>query len=135
MNSTRTIAPNDGPALDQSIFDGLLELVDEDDDSFVVELFHSYASSYQDCVDGIARAIADADPDALRRHAHTLKGASANVGAAHLATQAEALQRMGEAGQVEGADIWVEAITEEYVRVIAAVQEQLPGFSPTAAGV
>lgn len=130
MNSTNAMAPNAGPALDPDIFDGLLELVDEDDDSFVVDLYQSYVASYRDCVDGIARAIVASDPDAMRRHAHTLKGASANVGAAHLATLAEALQRMGEAGQVEGAELWVEAIADEYVRVLTAVQERLPGFSP-----
>lgn len=132
-----TIAPqaNSGPALDPDIFDGLLELVDEDDDSFVVELFGSWVQSYRECTDGLAEAIVGDDPDAVRTHAHTLKGASANVGAAHLASHAGVLQRMGESGDLENAQIWVEAIADEFVRVLAAVQERVPGFQPPVPGV
>ena len=127
--STHVAPPvNEGPALDPEIFAGLLELVDEDDDSFVVDLFESYVTSYAECTEGIAQAIATSDPDAMRRHAHTLKGASANVGASHLASLAEYLQRLGESGGVEPAEEWMEAIADEYVRVIAEVERRVSGF-------
>ena len=124
------VAPlvNEGPALDPEIFAGLLELVDEDDDSFVVDLFQSYVGSYAECMDGIAQALAAADPDGLRRRATRLKGASANVGASHLASLAEHLQRLGESGRVEPAEECVGAIADEYARVITAVESRLPGF-------
>jgi HPt (histidine-containing phosphotransfer) domain-containing protein len=127
--STHVAPPvNEGPALDPEIFAGLLELVDEDDDSFVVDLFESYVTSYAECTEGIAQALVTADPDAMRRHAHTLKGASANVGASHLASLAEYLQRLGESGRVEPAEEWMEAIADEYVRVIAEVESRVSGF-------
>ncbi|HKK70720.1 MAG TPA: Hpt domain-containing protein [Candidatus Krumholzibacteria bacterium] len=127
--STHVAPPvNEGPALDPEIFAGLLELVDEDDDSFVVDLFGSYVTSYAECIEGVARALATSDPDGLRHHAHTLKGASANVGASHLASLAEHLQRLGESGRVEPAEEWVEAIADEYVRVITEVETRVPGF-------
>jgi len=134
MTTTTEPEANTGPALDPDIFAGLLELVDEDDDSFVVDLFDSYVTSYRECIDGMADAIVGEDADALRRHAHTLKGASANVGAAHLAQHAEILQRMGESGDIDGAPVWVEAVSEEYVRVLAEVQERVPGFKPPVPG-
>ena len=134
MTSQTAPEPNTGPALDPDIFAGLLELVDEDDDSFVVELFDSYVTSYDQCMNGIADAIVGEDGDGMRRHAHTLKGASANVGASHLASHAEILQRMGEAGEIDGAPEWVEAIADEYVRVLREVQERVPGFSPPVPG-
>ena len=127
--STATAPPvNHGPALDPEIFAGLMELVDEDDDGFVVELFGAYVSSHRECMDGMRRAHAAGDPDAMRRHAHTLKGASANVGASHLAALASHLQHLGESGQVDSADLWLDGIDAEFVRVVAEVGQRLPRF-------
>lgn len=118
-----------GPALDPDTFDGLMDLVDGDDDGFVVDLFEAYISSVGACVEGMRTALAEGDAHALSRHAHTLKGASANVGAIHVANLARALQMMGEQGSIDGAEDWIRAIVEEYSRVIEAVSGRLPSFS------
>ena len=134
MASLTAPVPNSDSALDHEIFGGLLELVEPDDDSFVVELFDSYVASASECLSGIEAAIAGGDPVALREHAQSLKGASANVGAAHVAACAESLQLTGDAGSVDGATAWVDAIREELPRVYAAVHEAVPGFTPPDAG-
>lgn len=119
------------PALDPEIFEGLLELADGDDASFVVELFGSYVASHRESVQGMREALAADDADALGRHAHTLKGASANVGAHHVATLSRDLQEMGESGSIAVAAAWIDAIDAEFDRVLDEVARRLPAFSQT----
>ena len=120
-------APSTGPALDPESLEGLLELADDGDD-FVADLFRSYVQSYVDCTAGMRAQLEAGDAVAFSRSAHTLKGASANVGASHLATLAAELQAMGEAGDLDGVRGWVEAIEAEWVRVRAAIESSVPGF-------
>lgn len=132
MTSSVPPAPPVTPALDPEIFAGLLELTDGEDDSFVAELFDSYVNTHARCTSGMREAIAAHDADALRRHAHTLKGASSNVGASHLAELAKELQQRGEEGRLDGAEAWVEAIAVEFERVLEAVRRRLPSFAELA---
>jgi HPt (histidine-containing phosphotransfer) domain-containing protein len=113
--------------LDPESLAGLLELADDGDD-FVADLFRSYAQSYTDCAAGMRAHLEAGDAMSFSRSAHTLKGASANVGASHLAALAEEMQHVGEAGDLEGALVWLQAIEAEWVRVRAAIEASVPGF-------
>ena len=117
-----------GPALDRDILDGLFDLVDDDDDSFVRDLFESFVGSFGDARDGMRSALATGDTEAMRLHAHSLKGSSGNLGALALSDIAKELQRMGDEGDISSAGPWVDAAEEEYNRVMVAVGELLPGF-------
>ncbi len=124
--------PTHTPALDPEIFAGLLELTDDDDDSFVVELFESYVASYARGISGMREAASKGDADAMRRHAHTLKGSSANVGASHIAELAKELQFRGEQGDLQGVAEWIEAVEVEFERVLGEVRRHLPSFAQPA---
>jgi two-component system, sensor histidine kinase and response regulator len=132
MTATTPPAPPSTPALDPEIFAGLLELTDGEDDSFVLELFDSYVNTYARCTSGMREALAGDDADALRAHAHTLKGSSANVGAVHLAELAKELQQRGEEGRLDEVRAWIEAIEAEFERVLEAVRRRLPSFAQFA---
>lgn len=119
--------PASGPALDPESLAGLLELADDGDD-FVADLFRSYVQSYVDCTAGMRTHLETGDATAFSRSAHTLKGASANVGASHLAALAEEMQSLGESGDLDGAQGWIQAIEDEWVRVRAAIESSVPGF-------
>lgn len=124
--------PPQTPALDPEIFAGLLDLTDDEDDSFVVDLFESYVASHARSASGMREAAASGDADALRRHAHTLKGASANVGASHVAELAKELQLRGEHGDLHGIIEWIDAVDVEFDRVLEEVRRHLPSFAQPA---
>ena len=132
MTAASSPAPPHTPALDPEILAGLLDLTEDDDDSFVVDLFESYVASHARSVSGMREALANGDADALRRHAHTLKGSSGNVGASHVAELAKELQWRGEHGDLEGLEAWIEAVEVEFERVIAALRRRLPSFAQPA---
>ena len=56
--------------------------------------------------------------------AHALKGASANLGAQHLAELCRQLEALGEAGQVDGAGKRLEQLGQEFARVKIEIEDQ-----------
>ena len=122
------------PALDPRIIDGLLQL-SEDDDGFLEELFRAYLETFQICFRGMQDAFAQGDARSLRDRAHTLKGASANVGAWRLADHCNELQRMGESAQLDGADRWLVSVEAEFTRVLDEIRSLLPGCEIEPPGV
>jgi len=104
--------------------DALLDLVDGDRDFLgsLVETFRTDCAAYLDAI----RAAVDAgDAEALRREAHGLKGAAANM-------QAEAVRaaahRLEELGRAEGLDQASQALQ----RLEAAVDRLMPALETLA---
>src|SRR5690606_20484353 len=60
-------------------------------------------------LDALRKALAEGDAGALRDPAHTLKSASANLGAQRLVPIARELERLGRDGILDGAEALVEA--------------------------
>lgn len=117
----------DLPTLDSEILDGLMELADDGDD-FVRDLYATWVDSYRKSLSGMNEARHRADGDALRRAAHALKGASANVGAARVAALCAELQEAGEAEDFDAAGPLVAALPAEFDRVLAELGRRFPGF-------
>jgi two-component system, sensor histidine kinase and response regulator len=77
----------------------LRELTDGDAD-FERELLDVFVSSGDTALAALIAALGDADLPSVRRHAHTLKGASANLRARPLAARAQALEAAAAAGDL-----------------------------------
>lgn len=73
---------NESPVFDSATLEQLRELVDQDDVSFLYDLFESYLATARDSIHSLR---SDEDLEVLRRAAHTLKGSSLNVGATQVA--------------------------------------------------
>lgn len=128
MSTTSVPTPTDAPALDVETIEALFELNEGEDDDFVRDLFQSFSLTFRDCHASLREASQSHQPDLMHAKAHALKGASANVGALRLSEMAGELQRMGEEEDLEGCVPWIEALAEEYQRVIGELGELLPGF-------
>jgi len=76
---------NTGAALDRNTIQGLFEMADGDE-SFVRDLLKTYVAQAAEQFDAIQAAVAAADARAAARAAHSLAGASLNVGALRVAT-------------------------------------------------
>ena len=89
-----------GEALDLAVLDGLRDSV-EGDTAFVIELIEAFLADSATQLDAIEAAVAAGDADALVRPAHTLKSASATLGAMPLSAAARTLEMAGRAGDLD----------------------------------
>ena len=71
----------------------------------------------------IADAVDSAEPEAIRRAAHSFKGSAGNMGATRLTQLCRSLEELGHNGEVAGASQLHEAICAEYAVVEAALRQ------------
>jgi len=76
-------------------------------------------------VAAVEAAIAEKDPLALRKAAHSLKGSSLNVGARALASSAMELEKLGMAGTLEGVEELLAVFQKECRRARRALEQRL----------
>ena len=113
------VRPGPVPVFDPHV---LLRLLDGDREA-VDEVMTEYAKDAPRQVTALREALAAGDADATRRHAHTLKGASANVGAEALRAAAYEVEKAGAAGDLDAASGLVGRVEAELKRL----QDHLAG--------
>lgn len=116
---------NELPIFESATLEQLRELVDQDDVSFLHDLFESYLATARDSIHALRT---DEDLEVLRRAAHTLKGSSLNVGATRVAELCRHLetdlrdQAPGDLeAQVEQIEKRVQQVREGYSAALAAL--------------
>lgn len=98
-------------------FEALAELKDIMEDQFDI-LIDTFVADSEAKIALLANIIADADAEALRKTAHSLKGSSSNVCALQLSELARQLEQIGKQGSTEGALDIYQAIKQEFAAVI-----------------
>jgi signal transduction histidine kinase/CheY-like chemotaxis protein/HPt (histidine-containing phosphotransfer) domain-containing protein len=120
--STRAISTLPPPAtLDLDMVRRLVSLDGEDDD-FIEAVMMSYVEQLRGCVKSLGAALDDADMDTVRMTAHSMKGASKQIGATRVGQLFTSLERES---SIEAAREIVEQVDGEVPRVEAAVQALL----------
>lgn len=93
----------------------------------VANLIDCYLAEAAEQLQTMQRAVADADADALKRAAHTLKSSSGSLGAATLANLCRHLENLGRMGILEAnapaCQLLADAL-QEFERVEAALQRE-----------
>ena len=107
-------------ALDGSQID-LLRSLDDGDGAVLGEIVEQFLTQTEGSRAEIERAIADGDGPAVERCAHTLRGASANIGAVGLASVCAQMEQRGRAGELGGAALLVPDFDTEFMRVRGAL--------------
>ncbi len=107
--------------LDPSQIELLLSL-DDGQGEALAEIVNEYLSVSDELRAEITRLVSEADCDALERTVHTLKGASANVGATALVDLCADLERRAREAQLGDAAGLVEHLEAEFERVRDALQ-------------
>lgn len=116
----QTLAGGEAPVLDLAAMTRLQQVTGTD---LLRELIDLFSSDSEALVKDLADALAGADPQLLRRAAHTLKSNGAAFGAMTLAALCEELEGLGSAGAVDGAADLVRRVGSERDRVAAALKE------------
>jgi len=82
------------------------------DNEFLIELLDEMMLQLDDGVEIIKKAITELDFETLKRTAHGLKGAAANLEINHLAGLFKELEMLGGQGSVDGAERILQSIEQ-----------------------
>ncbi|MEM7433746.1 MAG: ATP-binding protein [Myxococcota bacterium] len=117
----RTSITTPGSALDMRMVRQLVSL-DEDDDGFIQEVMVAYIDQLRDSVDALGAALDASDMEAVRNAAHSIKGASKQIGASRVGELLGAIEREA---TVAPARNLVDQVAAEIPRVEAAIHALL----------
>lgn len=115
-------ASGGAPGLPVFVRERLLDMLSGDGDA-VREVLAQYLESAPEQLARIADCMARGDAAQAGREAHTLKGASANVGAEALAEAARALEAAGREGDLDAVARLLPAAEQAFARLKAFLQE------------
>jgi HPt (histidine-containing phosphotransfer) domain-containing protein len=109
-------------ALDAAVLDALRQLNQEGQPDIVREVLTVFLADAPRRLAAIREALERRDTAALRREAHTLKGAAAHIGAVTFEGRCRQLEEMGIAASLDGAPEVVRQIHTEFDRVSAEIR-------------
>ena len=101
------------PAVNASVFDEVREVMGDDFN----ELLSAYVSSMNDILQKLPQSCHDSDLQEAQRMAHSMKSASANIGAERLSTMARQLENQTRKGNLEQAQSQLAELDSEFRRV------------------
>jgi HPt (histidine-containing phosphotransfer) domain-containing protein len=119
------VAANEAAVLDTAALAAIRALERPGAGGLLRRVIDRYNEDAPRLVQNMRAAAADQDAHALQVAAHTLKSASANLGAAALASLCKGLEMRGRSGQVQGAGEALPELERELARVSAALQAEL----------
>lgn len=117
----------DDTSIDTRVFDNLYTSTGADPD-FIVELIDTFCADAENLFAELETALAEDDPPAFRRAAHTLKSGSNSLGAIHLGRLCLEMEEMGKTGHLEDTRDTLGAANAEYAHVCAELSEKRQEF-------
>jgi CheY-like chemotaxis protein len=113
-----------GPALDLAVLAELRQFQGEGEPDIVQELAEAFQFETPPLLEVLHQAVAEGQPEQLKRAAHNLKGSSNNLGARTMAALSAELETIGKNGTVEGTAELVTRLEQEYQRVCQALASE-----------
>lgn len=107
---------NASSVLSSEVVASLRALADATEPALFNQMFASFLSDSAERINILRSAASATDAEHLRKTAHAMKGASANVGATHMAEIARQLEVLGGTSSVTGATALIEAMESEFER-------------------
>ena len=109
------------PPLNQKLLEDLRALQREGVPDMLTRMIDAYMRSAPGTREKLHEAVAEEDPDALGKAAHSLKSSSSNLGAFRLRDLCKQLEDIGRANSTKGAAEILEEFEQEYKRVHVAL--------------
>ena len=87
------------------------------DKEFLEEILKEFVSGLPEQLEALETAVTGGDGESIAHQAHTMKGASANLGANDMAAAALKLEQMGKESNLNGAREAIDALGKELQRL------------------
>jgi len=116
-----------GPALDPTVLAELRQFQGKGEPDIVQELAEAFQFETLQLLETLRQAVAEGQPEQLKRAAHNLKGSSHNLGARTMAALSAELEVIGKHGTVEGAAELITRLEQEYLRICLALAAEGAG--------
>jgi len=116
--------PSGKSAIDPERLENLRALDLEDDDEFFRNLLETFRRNALSCMAAMRQAFEHGDCKKLRDEAHSLKGASRNLGAEAMGELCHQLEALGENGTLEGMRDLLEQLAQEFTRVEGEIERE-----------
>lgn len=100
--------------IDFTIVQNLIELGGDDGKDFLKEIIGLYIDQYPELYDSIKKGYASNDPVLMYQSAHSLKGASLNIGAKEMSSLCKQVEFKGKANDMTGIQELIAAIEQVY---------------------
>ena len=123
--AARPAEPDGQPVLDHAVIEGLRDLQEDGDPDLLAELVEVFEADVPPRVAALRGALERGDAGTIERTAHTLKGGSANLGAAKMAGTARLLEEAGRAGDLSTAPALLERLDADFEEARAALSALL----------
>ncbi len=101
------------------------EIVDAQGVSLLDKAIGLYRQTTPDAAEKIRQALAESNAALLTAAAHSLKSASANLGARELAVTCQALEKAGKQGELKQAEVLLSLFNEQMAAVLTALEALL----------
>ena len=115
----------EAPVLDPATLVSLREMQPTAEADLLRELLALFRSDADPLLASLQVAATEGDAEGLKRAAHGLKGAAANLGAKQLASICQELEQLGRSGLTQGAEALTAKVELEYPRVLEALEEEI----------
>jgi HPt (histidine-containing phosphotransfer) domain-containing protein len=115
MNNTFEPDQQESSASNEVIFDyaGTLERLMEDEE-FVRTIVDSFVEHFDGQLTLLTKAFSARDAEMVKRHAHSIKGASINAGALAINKLVGTIETLAEKGQLEAVDSLISQLPEQF---------------------
>ena len=115
--------------LDTSVLESYRERERNGRVGLLQRIVDAYLQQSEQHIDQLREALANSDPGALQRAAHTLKSSSANVGALTLSALCKQLEEQGRRGKIDGAAEQIVSLIELYEAGCQALVRESSGVA------
>jgi PAS domain S-box-containing protein len=122
---------NASSVLSSEVVASLRALAEATEPTLFNQMFASFLSDSSERIDILRSAASATDAERLQKTAHAMKGASANVGATHMAEIARQLEVLGRTSSLTGADALIDAMESEFERAKNEINAIMGQFDPS----
>ncbi|MDP2883852.1 MAG: PAS domain S-box protein [Ignavibacteria bacterium] len=127
--SQKPAGASESDVLEHAMLDRIRQLGLETDPDFVLELIDSYAPLFQRQYSNLRDAYAKKDTGKLHYAAHSLKGASLNIGATNLADMCRTIEDLTDQKDFDAVGTLIEDLKETLQKTSAALRAIKTGLS------
>ncbi len=113
-----------GAVIDPTVLEKFRTVIGKNAPLFIAELIEAFQTDAVRLLAELRQAVAQGNPELMRRAAHTLKGSAATLGATRLSALCLDLECMGQQGELTGAEEKLAQLEKEYARFKTAVTLQ-----------